>query len=730
MAAWQDVALSEMLKAAWAAVAAGARTGVVRLGSAVRGRVVRRRSAGRMDRHISSGVSAPDGMIDRKLERRELDEASSRSQQVAGQVVQLCGPDGIGKSSLQSWNGERNQSRYRNGRISIDWLDWVSPIGKVREEDLLAYLLGAAGVPGTLVESGLSARRRQWREVLSRQRVQIEVDNARDSPALAKLLVPTHGSILIVAATRPLEAFATMSTRIIRLTGVEPKHATRIMAAICGKSALSAEPEAAAELIRCCDGVPRTLRRAANLVNERVALVGAGAVSSLVAEIRTKGVTAALEINRAGTAAGIREISDDARVLLALLAAHPDSSVALDDVKYAWQNTRAADDVVSLIAQLHRHNLLEIVAPARYRTTSVVRDCMRREFASHFIVDELWWPMYYCDRAQYADLTLNEYRMRLWQLSVLPEDSPFIGWRTELVLGAIAASLPAQRAVIEDAAKCEDSQMVARIIGALESLLITQGHHDFFLEVLAVGVRVARGAEDRVTISRMLCQQAWILLERGKISAARACLDEAMSLAEAVGNDELMASVCEYESRYQRAVGRLDRAVGFLDKAIEFDDRIEGPKCRRSRGIHARMKADCLVEQGKSQVALEALELADANTLSSDGRNQSRVCLVYGKAYILLGRFNEASSSLDTAQGLVEKSGSRARYERELTEVRGDLASAQAKSAAVCNDAAQVSAFTAEAIRCWTIVRDLYRLAAHSKADEFQNRIDDLLRAT
>jgi tetratricopeptide (TPR) repeat protein len=722
MATWQDLTRSELLKAVWTPVIAGVRAGVVRLGSAARGRVVRRRA----DAHRSIGRVAPEGMIDRKPERRELEEASGRAQQAAAEVVQLCGSGGVGKSALQCWNGQRNQSRYRNGRITINWLDWVSRDGEVREEDLLGFLLGEVGIPDTLVERVLPARRRQWREILSRRRLQIEVDNAQESPLLAELFLPTRGSILTVVAASPLEIFATTRTTIIRLAGVKPKYAKRMMAGICGTSVLSAEPEATAELIEWCDGVPRTLLRAAYLIRRREQVVGAGAVSGLVAELRRKGVTAALGIETAAIDEVMGEISNDARALLGLLVAHPIASVAVGDVEDAWRETGGGDDAVELIFQLYRYNLLEVVAAGRFRTTNLVRDCVRRGSEAQFALDELWWPKRYCERAQYADLTLNESRMRLWQLSVAREDSPFVDLDHKFVLDSMAASLPAQRVVIEDAATRHDHRMVVRIVGALEPLLLSRGHHDFFMEVLGIGIRVAREAQGSASLSRMLCQRAWILLQRGLLPEARPCLDEAMSLAEVVGNAELLASVCEYESRYQRAMGRLDRSVEFLDKAIEFDGYIEGRNRIRSRGIHERMKANDLVGLDEPQTALDALALAKANTLPDDDRNRSRVWLVYCKAYRLLSRFDEALSSLDAAHDLVERTGSQPQYERELAEARGDVAAAQASCAIEIGDLAEGRRGAEEAVRCWTIVRDLYRNAAHSKAADFQARIDDL----
>jgi DNA-binding SARP family transcriptional activator len=170
-------------------------------------------------------------------------------------VVAISGPGGAGKSSLALRSAHALAADYPDGQLYADLSGAAADGGSTRQ---LARFLRALGVPGNAVPDDPEERAELYRSRLAGRRALVLLDDVAGEEQVLPLL---PGS----------PSCAVMTTSRSRLTGLPGAHqvvvdaldhaqSVDLLGQIIGTERIAAEPEAAAELVGLCDGLPLALR--------------------------------------------------------------------------------------------------------------------------------------------------------------------------------------------------------------------------------------------------------------------------------------------------------------------------------------------------------------------------------------------------------------------------------------------------------------------------------------
>ena len=147
---------------------------------------------------------------------------------------------------------------------------------------MLARFLRDLGLPGDQVPAHDDERAALYRTRLTGRRVLILLDNARDAAQVRQLL-PGSSSCAVLVTTRNRTPDL-VSTRFVDLNVLEDAEALALFARIVGEDRAAAEPDATAEVLVACAGLPLAIRICA----ARLAARRQWRVSTLAGRLRSE----------------------------------------------------------------------------------------------------------------------------------------------------------------------------------------------------------------------------------------------------------------------------------------------------------------------------------------------------------------------------------------------------------------------------------------------------------
>ncbi|HEX6340542.1 ATP-binding protein [Umezawaea sp.] len=173
-------------------------------------------------------------------------------------VVVLTGMGGVGKTALAvSW-AHRAADRFPDGQFHVD----LHGFGAEQPSDageVLGSFLRALGVEPENLPVGTEERAALFRSRLSERRVVVVLDNARDEEQV-RPLVPGAGSCVLVTSRANLTGLVVDHGAVpLAVDVLAEAEALDLLATLVGDRVRD-EPEAAAECVRHCAGLPLALR--------------------------------------------------------------------------------------------------------------------------------------------------------------------------------------------------------------------------------------------------------------------------------------------------------------------------------------------------------------------------------------------------------------------------------------------------------------------------------------
>ncbi|WP_250028261.1 AfsR/SARP family transcriptional regulator [Paractinoplanes maris] len=281
-------------------------------------------------------------------------------------VAVIDGMAGSGKTTLALHVSALLGDRYPDAHLFVDLHghDAEQPLDPAAA---LLVLLGQLGIEAGRIPPGLVDRVSLWRTELAQRRALVLFDNAASSAQLTDLLPTAPGSLALVTGRR----------RLLGLDGVHPEslsvlsadEAITLLARIAG-ARVWAEPEAGAEVVRRCGGLPLAIRLAGARLAHRprwrvadlVRRLGGSALPELAAEDRSVAGAFALSYE---------QLPPPARRVFRLLGLNPAGE--FDAITAAALTGLPLPEVQDLLDDLVDVHLVDEPEPEVYRLHDLLR---------------------------------------------------------------------------------------------------------------------------------------------------------------------------------------------------------------------------------------------------------------------------------------------------------------------------------------------------------------------
>jgi DNA-binding SARP family transcriptional activator len=584
----------------------------------------------------------------------------------AVRIALVAGSGGLGKTSLAVHAAHRARGSFPDGQLYVDLLGATPQ--PLPPADVLARFLRDLGVDGRDIPADDDERAARYRTVLAGRRMLIVLDNARDAAQVRPLLPGTASCAVLVTTRSRMPDLA--STRLVDLNVLDDHEALILFTKVVGDERAAAEPEATAELLLACAGLPLAIRICAARLNTRSGWTIGAMASRLRDEHRR------LDELRAGDMA----VRASFRVSFTSLpsSVQPDALAPADAFRMLglWHgptiSSKAAaalfgtpeylaEDALEILVDAH---LLESTASGRYKFHDLLRVYASERAVADLPGPEreaavarlLGWYMRTADAAGAAVSPRSRYNM---PLDGADDDAP-----------------PLVFATGQDALAWYDSER-ANVLAATRQAA-TAGRPDIAwrLPVPLFLVFDSRGAwADCIASHRVALDssrqagnrqgEAWVLNNLGlALGATRdsegiTCLERSLELRHEIGDRAGEAQAAGNLADTYIRVGRPEEAIELFGRARDLNRDVGN---RYGEGVAQTNLGDALLDLGRAGEAVDPLEQARATFAEipyPDGVGYA--CYNLGRCYRSLGRGQQALDCLRQALSSHQASGNRQR---------------------------------------------------------------------
>ena len=556
---------------------------------------------------------APRGFAGRGRELKQLDELSVDLGVGTVVISAVNGTAGVGKTALALHWAHRNTALFPDGQLYVNLRGFDPGEPPVQPEAALRDFLAALGVPSDRIPAGLEPRSALYRSLLAGRRVLVVLDNARDARQVRPLLPADPGCLTLVTSRTELRGLIVAEgARALSLLLMDVDEAGELLARKLGAERIHEDVAATRNLIDLCARLPLALSIAAAYIDSRRHTT----VRSFAEDLRAAstsldmlGVDDPLTDLRTVLSCSVKALNADAAATFRLFGLVPGRDVSADAV--AALTGLGPERTERALNELVDANLLTEPTPGRYTCHDLLR-AYARELAGELdpaVADEasrrlLGWYVY----AAYAADHALDYRDRRYRPSTSPEpdrmptfaghDEADAWFATEHGNIAAAVSMAAERALDPVA---WDLALLPWNYYYRHRLL------DEWLHVLRIGLEAARergtprnvqavlhmmglcyrnreelpeaidAYEQAVAIARTLPElrlniplnnlaMAYLYSNRGP--DALRCLDEALAIVEAAGDETSAVALLNNIGDAHRYLGQFTQALPYLERGL------------------------------------------------------------------------------------------------------------------------------------------------------------------
>lgn len=298
----------------------------------------------------------------------ELGDQLAAAEGTVMAVSAVAGIGGVGKTTLAVHVAHAAAEHFPDGQLYVD-LQGAGP-SATEPEAVLGAFLRSLGTSDSAIPDGVEERAALYRSLLAGRRVLALLDNARDAAQVRPLLPGTAGCAALITSRSRMVDLA--GAHLVDLDVMSPEEAMTLFTRIVGEERVSAEREAAMDVVAACGFLPLALRIAA----ARLAARRTWTVSILASKLaderrRLDELQAGDQAVKATFELGYSQLDkDQARAFRLLgLADGPDISLRAA----AALLDRSPEETEDLLESLVDTSLLESAAPGRYRFHDLVR---------------------------------------------------------------------------------------------------------------------------------------------------------------------------------------------------------------------------------------------------------------------------------------------------------------------------------------------------------------------
>jgi len=174
----------------------------------------------------------------------------------AVRIAVVNGAAGLGKTTLAVHAAHQVSAQFPDGQLYVDLLG--ASAQSAAPGEVLARFLRDLGVSGDKLPTRDDERAALYRTTLTGRRVLIVLDNAKDAAQVRPLLPGTASCAVLVTTRNRTPDLA--SIRYVDLNVLEDPEALELFSRIVGEERAAAEPDATAEILVACAGLPLAVR--------------------------------------------------------------------------------------------------------------------------------------------------------------------------------------------------------------------------------------------------------------------------------------------------------------------------------------------------------------------------------------------------------------------------------------------------------------------------------------
>ncbi|MFE0509862.1 BTAD domain-containing putative transcriptional regulator [Streptomyces sp. NPDC058964] len=524
-------------------------------------------------------------------------------------IITIDGMGGSGKTALAVHVASRIAERYPDGQLFLDLLGFTPGHAPLHPLEALDHLLRSLGVPSDRIPEGLPERRALWRSVTANRRLLVVLDNVRDSAQVQPLLLGTEDSATII----------TSRTRLVEIDGAEwysvgslsMEDSMELLCRVLGDD--HDDVEARTLLASMCGGLPLALRIASARLRNRPQWTVRYLVDRMRSEART---LTELRVGERSVAASLqlsyRAMSDTHRAAFRLLGWHPGADFDVHSAAaLLGTDVQAAE---ALLEELLDVNLLEQHTLGRYTLHDLVR-WFARDLRGNGSADR---------EEDSVQRLLDHYLLTLERAC----DLLFPGrTRHPVELPEECASLPdldsereALRWLDDEYPALRDAAQLAFDVGldlhaaylprGMAFYLNLRGWWTEFRDVEMLAVRAARRLDDPLLLRISLTNLGLALWKLGDLRGCLTQLDEALALAEQMGEPHGVAAALGRIGMCYSSLGQYEEALKRLDRALSLNRRLDSRREEAETLANAASALNCLGRHAEAaEAALRAVRL-------------------------------------------------------------------------------------------------------------------------
>ncbi len=577
-------------------------------------------------------------------------------------VALVAGAGGLGKTTLAIHAAHRIRSAYPDGQLYVDLLGASSrPLSTA---EVLARFLRDLGVQGSQIPVGEEERAALYRTRLNGQRMLIVLDNARDAAQVRPLLPGSGTSAVIVTSRSRLPDL--VGGGLVHLDVLDDHEALTLFSRIVGAARTAAEPDATAELLLACAGLPLAIRISAARLASRSTWTIRSLADRLCDEHRRLdelkvgdlAVRASFEVSFASLPAATPGGIDSARVFR-MLGLWQGPSIGLSAAAALLGEDEAeVADALEFLVDAH---LLESTAPDCYQ----FHDLLRVYAAERALAEEppgarheatqrlMAW---YLHTASAANAVVAPQRDSV-PLEPLPAGcSPLafrdirsaLDWCSRERANIVVATRQASSEGLHDVAW----KLPVAVLGCFNTL----SYRPEWLASHLVALSSARQAGDRQA-------EAWVLNNLGMVCTQQRMdeainyFDQALAIRRDLGDRRGEAQVANNLADAYIELGRAEEALEPLRRVLNLQIAVGH---RYGQGVALNNLGEAYLELGRPEDAIDSISHArsifiEINTLRGEGYAAHNL----GRAHLNLGRSDEAVSDFRSALAIRQAAGER-----------------------------------------------------------------------
>jgi DNA-binding SARP family transcriptional activator/tetratricopeptide (TPR) repeat protein len=570
-------------------------------------------------------------------------------------IVALSGTPGVGKTALAVHAAHGLTERFPDGQLYVNLQGATAGLQPLQPLEVLGRFLRSLSMAPGAVPTNLEEASAAFRSWVAGRRLLVVLDNAANAAQVAPLLPASLGCGVLVTSRRDLISLD--GAAHLRPDVLEADEAVELLGRLASPDRVAAEPEAAAEVARCCGYLPLALR----IAGARLAARPSWPVVALAERLGdTRRRLDELEVAEAGVRASFAEswhqldASDDpvdqaAARAFGLLGVPDGPEVGVPvAARLLDVLEETAERALERLVDAH---LLENPAPGRYRLHDLLRLYARELATQHhgergqaaalrraigFYVATAWQTLAVLRPGDYR-LARTDDRWRTGGLEFTDQQAA-LGW-LEVERANLAAAV--RQAVATPGVPAELGMQLAQ---ALFGFYWVRSHNGDWVQANKIALGVARRAGDLAAQAQTHNDLGAGYYRQGRYDRALAHLHESLTIRRELDDATGQALSLGNLGRLYQCLGRYEGALACLQESLAICQELDD---RRGQASSLGNLGELYRRLGRYEEALAYLKESLAiRTNMADRHGQAHSLGNLGIVNERLGRYEEAMACL------------------------------------------------------------------------------------